>query len=428
VQPKVYTVSDHDITPSQVDPDALYVLDKLREAGYVAYLVGGSVRDLLLKRTPKDYDISTSALPEEIKQLFYKRCILIGLRFRLAHIRFGHKIIEVSTFRSGENESDLIVRDNEWGTPEQDVLRRDFTINGLFYDPATHSIIDYVGGWEDIHRNVLKTIGEPEVRFKQDPVRMIRLLKFRARFGFHIDPEAKKSLLNCRDHILKSSSARVLEEVLRMLESRSAAPFFNLLMESGILELIYPVLNAYLKSPDGKEIYRYLTCADKINQEMPKGALDRPILMACLFYPMLQRDIKKHFIDQDRIPHLGDIILQTSTTIKKFESGAFIHFPRRLTAILASILTMQYRLTPIVEKKHLSAKIFKYREFIDALAFLKIRAIIDKKLIETYSRWKTLSRQHIRHDRRGFHHHSPPPKHEDEEAMITNDNEGTIDE
>lgn len=419
MQPKVYTVSDHDIQTSLVDSDALFVLEKLREAGYVAYLVGGSVRDLLLKRTPKDFDISTSALPEEIKHLFYKRCVLIGRRFRLAHIRFGHKIIEVSTFRSGENESDLIVRDNQWGTPEQDVLRRDFTINGLFYDPATHSVIDYVGGWEDIHRNMLRTIGEPEVRFKQDPVRMIRLLKFRARFGFHIDPEAKKALLSCREHLLKSSSARVLEEILRMLESGSSAPFFNLMMESGLLALIYPVLTAYLKGPRGKEIYMYLTCADKINQGMNKDSLDRPILMAGLFYPMLQDEVKHHFLDQDRLPHLGDIIALTTTTIRKFEVGAFMHFPRRLTALLGSILTAQYRLTPLVGKKHHSTKIFKYKEFEDALAFLKIRAIIDKTLIETYTHWKALSRQQSRHDRKGFHHHSPAPRHlENDESAV----------
>ncbi len=226
MHPKIYYASEHDIDSTLVDPDAALVIKKLREAGFSAYLVGGSVRDLLIKKTPKDYDISTSARPEQIKQLFQKNCLLIGRRFRLAHLRFGRKIFEVSTFRTGENHSDLILQDNIWGTEEEDVLRRDFTINGLFYDPASHHVIDYVGGWEDIHQGTLRTIGDPEVRFRQDPVRMLRFLKFRARFGFNIDPLAKKALIHCREEILKSSPARLLEELLQDVRIWSCSPFF----------------------------------------------------------------------------------------------------------------------------------------------------------------------------------------------------------
>ena len=183
------------------------------------------MRDLLLDKKPKDFDISTSAEPEEIKQLF-RSCILIGRRFRLAHIRFGKKILEVSTFRSGDAENDeLILRDNKWGTPEQDVLRRDFTINGLFYDPSTQTIIDYVGGYPDLQKKVLRTIGQPFIRFRQDPVRMLRLIKFQARFGFDVDSAARIALLECRQEIVKSSSARIQEELLRMLESGASEPF-----------------------------------------------------------------------------------------------------------------------------------------------------------------------------------------------------------
>ena len=136
MEPKIFLAKDHQIDQNLIDPDALFVLNKLIDAGFTAYLVGGSVRDLIQKTKPKDFDISTSALPEQIKHIFRKNCILIGRRFRLAHIRFGSKIFEVSTFRAGDStDSDLIIRDNQWGTPEQDVLRRDFTINGLFYDP-----------------------------------------------------------------------------------------------------------------------------------------------------------------------------------------------------------------------------------------------------------------------------------------------------
>lgn len=409
-QPKVYSVSDHDIDDKLIDSDALYILERLREAGFTAYLVGGSVRDLLLKKTPKDFDISTSAEPEEIKHIFHRQCILIGRRFRLAHIRFGHKIIEVSTFRSGENESDLILQDNKWGTPEEDVLRRDFTINGLFYDPSSKSIIDYVGGWEDIHTNTLRTIGESEIRFKQDPVRMIRLLKFRARFGFNITQEAKSALLKCREEILKSSPARVTEEILRMLESGASASFFRLLSDSGILNLLYPTLATFIKGEKAKSLYLYLACADKINQSQGKQPLDRPILLACLLFPMLSDSLNNNFTSQQQIPHMGEIIMQTGSTVKEFETGAFARFPRRLMAITISVLSTQYRLTPLSGKKHHHPKVFRYKDFPDALIFLKIRAIIEKELIETYTTWKSLYRKHLGHgDRRGHRHHFPPP-------------------
>ena len=153
MQQKTYSKDLHKLDIRQVDKEALYVLEKLTASGYEAYLVGGGVRDLLLNKKPKDYDISTSAEPEQIKKLF-RNCILIGRRFRLAHIRFGKKIIEASTFRSGDPDNDaLIVRDNDWGSSEEDVLRRDFTINGLFYDPAKETVIDYVGGFEDLEKD-----------------------------------------------------------------------------------------------------------------------------------------------------------------------------------------------------------------------------------------------------------------------------------
>ncbi|MEN9654702.1 MAG: poly(A) polymerase, partial [Chlamydiota bacterium] len=208
MQPKVYTPDQHGITLEHVDPNAAHVIETLRKAGHTAYLVGGGVRDLLLKQTPKDFDISTSAKPEEIRRLF-RSAILIGRRFRLAHVRFGSDIIEVSTFRAGETEtSELIVRDNVWGSEEEDVLRRDFTINGLFYDPTTQTVIDYVEGYPDIEKRVLRTIGHPEQRFRQDPVRMIRLIKFMARFDLAIDPPTLEALLSCKEHIVHSSSAR----------------------------------------------------------------------------------------------------------------------------------------------------------------------------------------------------------------------------
>lgn len=298
MQAKIYHSNEHDIDIELIDPDAIHVVNKLREAGHNAYIVGGSVRDLLIKRSPKDFDISTSALPEQVKQVFHRNCILIGRRFRLAHVRYGHKVLEVSTFRTGENDSDLITQDNQWGSPEEDVLRRDFTINGLFYDPENNSVIDFVGGWEDIQKRVLRTIGDPYIRFKQDPVRMIRLLKFRARFGFEIDMECRKALVRCRDEIIKSSPARILEEVFRMLESGASAPFFLLMTEAGLLELLFPTLTHFLQSKYGQEVYKYLAAIDNVNQNNLKTPLDRSILMACLLYPILESEIDAQYLSK----------------------------------------------------------------------------------------------------------------------------------
>lgn len=384
MKPKVYLLQDHQIDVSLIDSDALYVLRKLREAGFIAYLVGGSVRDLLVKKVPKDFDISTSAQPEQIKAIFQRRCILIGRRFRLAHIRFGHKVIEVSTFRTGENDSELIVQDNVWGTPEEDVLRRDFTINGLFYDSSNHSIIDYVGGWEDIQQGIIRTIGQPDVRFKQDPVRILRLIKFKARFEFNIEEEAENAVHICRKEITKSSPARILEEFLRMLESGVSSRFIELLAQYGFLQLLLPALTRYLKTPEGKKIFHYLCCADHIHQHKGKNTLDRSILISCILFPLLEREIDKQYLQKKQIPHIGEITVLASSLVKDVLARFFTHFPRRISSKAILILVAQYRITPLSGKRHFRERLFGHKEFNFALQFLKIRALVNENLVETY--------------------------------------------
>lgn len=409
MKPKIYFADEHRIDPSLIDLDALYVLDRLRQAGFTAYLVGGSVRDLLIKKSPKDFDISTEARPEQIKAIFQRQCILIGRRFRLAHIRFGRKIIEVATFRTGENDSDLIIHDNEWGTPEQDVLRRDFTINGLFYDSSNNSVIDYVGGWEDIQKHVLRTIGQPEVRFKQDPVRLLRLLKFQARYGFNIDPETGAAIDVCRKEIVKSSPARILEEMLRMLESGASAPFIRLLAEKNFLGILFPQLMQALHTPQGKLIFHYLACADQIfHHKGGKNILDRSVLTACLIYPLLEHELERQYLSKKQTPHLGEITMIASSLIKEILIQAFSHFPRRITATVISIVVAQYRITPLSGKRHYRDKLIRHKDFDLALKFLKLRAMVDARLVEIYSSIRTQYRQTVRHPDRKHHH--PPPQ------------------
>lgn len=233
-----------------IDPDADRVVRKLTRAGYKAYLVGGCVRDLLVGRKPKDFDVATSATPNEIKATF-RNCRIIGRRFRLAHVFFGSKIIETSTFRANPRDEDdhdlLIRRDNVFGTETEDARRRDFTINGLFYDVEREEVIDHVGGLADLDARVIRTIGDPDIRFQEDPVRMLRAIKFAARLGFGFDPATWRALLRWRSEISKCAAPRILEEVHRLLRGGAARRSFELLVETGVLAVLSPYLAGLLE-------------------------------------------------------------------------------------------------------------------------------------------------------------------------------------
>jgi poly(A) polymerase len=388
MEQKTYPFEQHGLSVKQIDLDALYVMEKLRSCGFTAYLVGGSVRDLLLNQKPKDFDISTSAEPEEIKKIF-RNCILIGRRFRLAHIRFGKKTLEVSTFRSGLTESDeLILRDNVWGSPEQDAMRRDFTINGLFYDSASQTIIDYVDGYPDLQKKLLRTIGQPYLRFKQDPVRMLRLLKFQARFGFEVDSSSQIALLECRAEIVKSAPARILEELLRMLESGASEQFFRLMTDHGLLHLMMPALGEFMETSQGEDVLAYLKEIDTIFHEPHRAKLDRTVLLACLVFPILEKRIETRFIGREKIPHLGEIYAEVQNQIDEVFSP-FLQLPRRLRISLASILTSQYRITPLDKKKRQRMRIPSDPDFGLALMFLQMRACVQPALQKTWDEWKS---------------------------------------
>src|SRR5712672_2526080 len=230
VVPRIIPRAEHPISRRDIDPDALKVLYRLRQYDHVAYLVGGSVRDLLLGQRPNDFDIGKSAQPYQVKKLFLN-CWIIGRRFRLAHVKFGSKVIEVATFRrqvapgeevvqdgvpapdpSTPEGEHLIHHDNTFGTPEEDAFRRDFTINALVYDIATFSVLDYVGGLDDLRAGIVRSIGDPVVRFHEDPVRMLRAVAIAARLDFAIEPTLLAAIRTHRREISKSSMARLLEE------------------------------------------------------------------------------------------------------------------------------------------------------------------------------------------------------------------------
>jgi tRNA nucleotidyltransferase/poly(A) polymerase len=232
-----------------IDADADRVVRRLARHNYKAYLVGGCVRDLLCGRKPKDFDVATSATPNEVKALF-RNCRIIGRRFRLATVFFGDKIIETSTFRANprEDEADtsadlLIRRDNVFGNETEDARRRDFTMNGLFYDVEAEEVIDHVGGLDDIAARRVRTIGDPEIRFQEDPVRMLRAVKFAARLSFQIEPATYRALVRWRHEIRKCPPPRVLEEVFRLLRGAAARRSMELLVETGLLAALSPSLS-----------------------------------------------------------------------------------------------------------------------------------------------------------------------------------------
>ncbi len=233
---EIYTKSEHGIDRGDVDPDAVKITERLGAKGFTVYIVGGAVRDLLIGRKPKDFDIATNASPKEIKKIFWNARI-IGRRFRLVHLYFSRKIIEVSTFRSG-HEGD----NNAYGSIEEDVKRRDFSINALYYDPHSEHILDFVHGYRDIRKGVLRSLIPLNTTFEEDPVRMVRAVKYAATTGFKIPRKLKKSIITYRSELQRCSSSRMTEEVLKILLTGSSRAIFEMLIDYKLLEYILPVI------------------------------------------------------------------------------------------------------------------------------------------------------------------------------------------
>jgi len=305
--PRIIPRAEHPISRGYIDPDALRVLYRLHRGGFKAYLVGGSVRDLMTGRTPKDFDVGTDARPQEIRRLF-RNSRIIGRRFRLAHILFeGGKVVEVSTFRrtpdpretepGAEGEADLLIRsDNTFGTPEQDAVRRDFTINGLFYDIATYAVLDYVGGAADLEKRIVRTIGDPLIRFREDPVRMLRACEFAARLKFRMEPGLMEALGELRKELRRSAAPRVTEELLDPLRRGWGHDTYRLWSETGLLGIVLPEL-ADAVSPSAPEapfatlFWRMLHDLDARRQagERPED----PVLLGVLFLPLVLAAIRQ---------------------------------------------------------------------------------------------------------------------------------------
>jgi poly(A) polymerase len=302
VEPVIVQRSEHSLSRQNISPEALRVLYGLKEAGYYGYLAGGGVRDLLLGRKPKDFDVVTDATPNELRKVF-RNCRLIGRRFRLAHVFFGQdKIIEVATFRSDQTppeegeeppqdglhikrDDGLIVRDNLFGTPEQDARRRDFTVNALFYDIRDYSIIDYVGGLEDLRRRVLRFIGDPGVRCVEDPVRMVRAVRFAAMLGFSLDPATAAAIREHHGTLALANRSRLYEEVQKLFFCGAARDAYTLLREFGLFEILFPEMGSWLGSRKGTpECSRIKAALTQVDEWRQAGREVTPALLFALMF------------------------------------------------------------------------------------------------------------------------------------------------
>jgi poly(A) polymerase len=281
--PIILPRAEHHISRKQFDEMTLKVLYRLRGQNFKAYLVGGCVRDLLLNRIPKDFDVATDATPSQVKKLF-RNCFLVGRRFRLAHIRFGSEVVEVATFRRHAHADDLPedpadhhhFRENVFGTPEEDASRRDFTINALFYDIDSFAIIDYVGGLRDLAARRIRMIGDPLIRFQEDPVRMLRALEFAARLDFTLDPATYDGILHCAPLIATAAPARVREELQNLFRYGIAGAVLRSASET---QLLAPLLGGYETDETT------LRLLDAVDQRTAQGepAVTEGVALALLF-------------------------------------------------------------------------------------------------------------------------------------------------
>jgi poly(A) polymerase len=284
------------LDPKKLDPDAAKVVRRLVRHGYEAYLVGGCVRDLLLGRTPKDFDVCTSAQPDDVQRLF-RNCRIIGRRFRLAHVFFsGGKVIETATFRrnptSEEKTGDqlLIRRDNFFGRADEDALRRDFTINALFYDLEAKEVIDWCGGVEDLQRRAVRTIGDPIVRFLEDPVRMLRAIKFSSRLDLGMTPSVYHAIVQCRGALAMAARPRLFEEVLRLLRGGASQTSIWLCWETGVLDVLLPEVSTYLydRPVEDGTFWELLSALDAWTEERGEPPDDIVLWTCLLFEPLLE--------------------------------------------------------------------------------------------------------------------------------------------
>ena len=382
----------HCISRKDISPNALRVLYRLRDAGYGAYLVGGAVRDLLVGGHPKDFDIATSATPEEVRQLF-RNSRLIGRRFRLAHVVFGREIIEVATFRaniddgSGDrelHEGGRLLRDNVFGTIEDDAVRRDFSANALYYAIEDFSVRDYTGGFEDVMNRVLKLIGDPEQRYREDPVRMLRAVRLAAKLGFHIDEATAEPIPRLAGLLREAAPARLFEECLKLFLSGHAVESFLGLERHGLLPALLPETAAALKSNRSGALRRMLL--EGLRGTDARVAADEPVspafLFALLLWPAYCRALMAL---QAQGMHAAEAQRRAADRVTVHQL-ATIALPRRFSLPMQEIWLLQSRFAQRQRKR--VVRLLAHPRFRAAFDFLVLRQFASNEHDEEVEFWR----------------------------------------
>lgn len=391
---------EHTISRSRLSRAALQTLYGLKDAGYQALLVGGGVRDLLVGLDPKDFDVATDARPEQVQETF-RRCRLIGRRFRLAHVRFGGEIIEVATFRAAprspdeedaddiaeadaalvaEDERDeaahmlddsgRILRDNVYGSMEQDAFRRDFTINALYYDIRDYAVVDYVGGMQDLAERRLRLIGDPVTRYREDPVRMLRAVRFASKLDFTIDPSAAEPIPALTGLLADVPPARLFDEVLKLFLSEKAEANFDGLRHFGLFDVLFPQVAAAIESDDSGQVEDLIRLA--LRSTAQRLAQDKPVTPAFVFAAMLWAPARAACaaLREQGVPPSPALAQGASEVIA--EQCRTVAIPRRFSGMQADIWHLQSRFDFRRGKRPL--RLLENKRFRAAYDFLALRA------------------------------------------------------
>ncbi len=346
--PRILPLAEHGISRERISPCALKVTRRLREAGYAAFIVGGAVRDLLLGREPKDFDVATDATPEQVKVLF-RRARIIGRRFRIVHAYCGAETIEITTFRAinpqGDEEEErvttadgLILRDNLFGTHEEDATRRDFTVNALYYDPEREEVWDWHGGVADAKRRVLRIIGDPETRYREDPVRMLRAARFAAKLDFHIDPATRAPIAQLAPLLARIPPARLFDEMMKLLLSGHAERGVRQLRAEGLHHGILPMLDAILDDP-ARQHFLHAALHDTDERVRHGQSTSPAFVLAALLWFDMQALWQRY--RQDGQPEQAALHAAMAETLERQRQS--LAFPRRLDGMIKEIWSLQPR-------------------------------------------------------------------------------------
>ena len=376
----------HGLARERISPAAAKVCALLREAGFSSYIVGGAVRDLLLGIAPKDFDVATDARPEQVRPLF-RRAIIIGRRFRLVHVMLGADTVEVSTFRSADadtsekDEHGRVLRDNVFGTQEEDARRRDFSVNALYYDPATEEVVDFHDGLADLKKRLLRVIGDPETRYREDPVRMLRAVRLAAKLGLTLEAETRKPIRALAPLMERVPPARLFDEMLKLLLSGHASACLRQLREVGLHKGLLPLLDVILEQPLGE---RFVTLA--LAQTDERVLTGRPVSPAFLFAALLWHEVlsawkARQGRGEREIPALESAMDEVLDT-----QCAKLAITRRLTATMREVWSMQPRFEQ--RSGNRAYRLLESPRFRMAYDFLALRAASGEVPAELEAWWR----------------------------------------